>query len=156
MHSPIIPIIGDNIMQPEETQNKKGTKRGPYDNKPRKGLRYRQSQFAYFLGKLIVYAYEELGVELTLEEGTVNVWRCDECGNWVSKHSKSSWHYRKLAQDINLFIKKNSGWRHQTTTEQHRVLGEYWKSLDSGCVWGGDFRYKDGCHYSYMEGKRFK
>ncbi len=134
----------------------KGTKREPYkNNKPRKGLRYQQSQFAYFLGKLIVYAYEELGVELTLGEGTIDVQICSQCGYRVSKHSRTSWHYRRLAQDINLFVKKNSGWRYQTTTEQHKILGEYWKSLDPGCVWGGDFRHKDGNHYSYTEGKRF-
>ena len=134
----------------------KGTKRGPYKNhKPRKGLRYKQSRFAYFLGKLITFAYEQ-GFEITLGEGTVDVMLCDACGIKVSKHSKFSYHYRRLAQDINLFKFTSGGWRYQTTTKQHKILGDYWKSLDPGCVWGGDFKRKDGNHYSYTEGKRFK
>lgn len=121
-----------------------------YKSKPRRGLRWRQSQFTYYLGKLITFAYEQ-GYELTLEDGTITVILCPECGTRVSKHCRASYHHMKLAQDINLFKKG----RYQTTTKQHRILGEFWKSLDPGCVWGGDFRKKDGCHYSYTEGKRF-
>jgi hypothetical protein len=145
---PIIPVTGGNNMQP------KGTKRGTYPNKPRKGIRYKQSRFAYFLGKLICFAYEQ-GFEITLGESTVDVMRCDKCGNKVSKHSKHSYHYRRLAQDINLFKFGSGGWRYQTTAESHRALGEYWMGLDPGCVWGGSWKSRDANHYSYMEGKRF-
>ena len=132
----------------------KGTKRGSYKNKPRKGLRYKQSRFAYFLGKLITFAYKQ-GFEITLGESTVDVVRCDECGNKVSKHSKHSYHYRRLAQDINLFVFTSGGWRYQTTTKQHRVLGEYWEGLDPMCRWGGRFKRKDGNHYAWGEGKKY-
>jgi hypothetical protein len=128
----------------------KGTKRGSYPNKPRKGLRYKQSQFAYFLGKLICFAYDQ-GFEITLGESTVDVMRCDKCGNKVSKHSKHSYHYIRLAQDINLFKFACGGWRYQTTTKSHEVLGEYWESLDLMCTWGGRFSKPDGNHYAWGE-----
>ena len=73
-------------------------------------------------------------------------------------HSKSSFHYKRLAIDLNLFKyteKDERGrWiksKYQSSTKAHRPFGEYWKSI--GGTWGGDFRKKDGNHYSYLEGK---
>src|SRR3990167_8044 len=51
-------------------------------------------------------------------------------------------HQDKLALDLNLF--KNG--QYLESTEDHRVLGEYWETLDPDCRWGGHFR--DGNHYS--------
>jgi len=56
----------------------------------------------------------------------------------------NSLHTKRLARDKNLFI----AGVYQTTSEAHRPLGEYWKSLDPLCRWGGDFRKPDGNHYS--------
>jgi hypothetical protein len=63
--------------------------------------------------------------------------------------SPNSFHKLKLAQDLNLTIDGV----YQETTEAHRVIGEYWKSLDPICTWGGDFNSPDGNHYSYGEGR---
>lgn len=57
----------------------------------------------------------------------------------------NSLHTLRLAVDLNLF-KGNS---YLTSTESHRELGEYWKSLHPDNCWGGDFKKKaDGNHYS--------
>ena len=64
-------------------------------------------------------------------------------------HKMDSFHYHGLAQDINLFYKGE----YLTKTEDHQFVGDYWKSLDSMNGWGGDFKNKDGNHYSYGEGK---
>lgn len=58
-------------------------------------------------------------------------------------HMKGSLHYLKLAIDINLFDKDG---KFLDKTEDHRVLGEFWKSI--GGSWGGDFSNSDGGHYS--------
>lgn len=62
-------------------------------------------------------------------------------------HIKNSFHYKGLAQDINLF--KNGVYL--TKTEDHAQFGEYWKQLHPLCTWGGDFTRKDGNHYSFGE-----
>lgn len=97
------------------------------------GLREKQSIFARKVGLLIAYAYEQ-GYELTFGDA------------WAQTgHVKGSYHYKRLAVDLNLF--RNG--RYLTTTEHHRPLGEFWESI--GGTWGG--RFRDGNHYSYGEGK---
>lgn len=94
-------------------------------------LREGQSAFARKLPLLILYAYE-LGYEVTLGDAFAH-----------DGHVDGSYHYKRLAIDINLF-------RHGTylsETEDHRPLGEFWESI--GGTWGG--RWQDGNHYSWGE-----
>lgn len=94
-------------------------------------LREQQSIFARKVGLLILYAYEQ-GYEITLGDAYAK-----------TGHKKNSFHYKRLAIDLNLFLNGN----YLRTTEDHRLLGEFWESL--GCTWGG--RFDDGNHYSYKE-----
>jgi len=93
----------------------------------------KQRKFSRMIGHLIAWAYEH-GYELTFGDA----WAKDG-------HVEGSFHYKRLAVDFNLFIDKE----YQQTTEAHKPLGEYWKSI--GGTWGGDFKRKDGNHYSYGE-----
>lgn len=94
-------------------------------------LRQRQSEFVRMVGKLIQYATEE-GYEFTFGDA------------WASSgHKKGSFHYKRLAIDLNLF--KDGVWL--SGTEDHNPLGAYWESI--GGTWGG--RWNDGNHYSYGE-----
>lgn len=106
-------------------------------------LREKQSLFAKLLPRLIDYAYS-LGYELTLGEA----WRSEEQAKWYADRKKgtmNSLHIIRLAIDLNLF---KSG-VFLDSSEAHRQLGEYWKSLHPLCRWGGDFKPKpDGNHYS--------
>lgn len=52
-------------------------------------------------------------------------------------------HGLKLAIDINLF--KDGVLL--STTESHRVFGEWWEKQDPDARWGG--RFRDGNHYSF-------
>lgn len=63
-------------------------------------------------------------------------------------HSPKSYHYFRLAADLNLF---RDG-EYLTHTEDHRPLGERW--IELGGTWGGNFKRPDGNHYSWGEGKR--
>ena len=96
-------------------------------------LRQLQSVFARRVGLLIAFAYE-VGYELTFGDA------------WAKTgHKKNSNHYIRLAIDLNLF----KAGKYLSSTESHRVLGEFWESLstpDSVCAWGG--RFQDGNHYS--------
>ncbi len=67
------------------------------------------------------------------------------------RHSKGSVHPLKLAVDLNLF----KDGKFLTKTEDHKLIGEYWKSLHDLCRWGGDFSRKDGNHYSlFHQGRK--
>lgn len=57
-------------------------------------------------------------------------------------HMKNSLHYDGLAVDIDLF----KDGVYLTTTEDHKIFGNLWESLNPLCCWGG--RFKDGNHYS--------
>lgn len=96
-------------------------------------LREKQSLFARKVSDLIAYAYNQ-GYEVTLGDAMAK-----------SGHVKGSKHYDRLAIDLNLF----KDGEYLTETDDHRFLGEYWKSL--GGTWGGDFKRKDGNHYSWDE-----
>lgn len=65
-------------------------------------------------------------------------------------HREGSFHYKGLAADLNLYLKDEDGSNvYQRTTEAHRKIGAQWKRM--GGTWGGDFRKKDGNHYSWGE-----
>ena len=101
-----------------------------------------QRRFTELVGRLIQWAYAN-GYELTWgeayrtpEQAASNA----QTGAGIS----NSLHTKRLAVDLNLFIDD----AYKTDSEAHRPLGEYWKSLDPLCRWGGDFRKPDGNHYS--------
>ena len=98
-------------------------------------LREKQSLFAKFLPILISYIYAS-GYEVTIGDVFATI-----------GHKKGSFHYRKLAVDLNLFKDGN----YLRSTKSHKVFGNFWKSLHPLCSWGGDFRRKDGNHYSFGE-----
>jgi hypothetical protein len=93
----------------------------------------KQRKFSLMIAKLIQFAYDQ-GYEIT-------------CGDFFAHdgHKDNSFHYKKLAADLNLF--KNR--KYLTKTKDHRFLGEKWESM--GGTWGGRFRNKDGNHYSLGE-----
>ena len=95
-----------------------------------------QIHFTKMVSLLVQYA-NLLGYELTFGDAYSKV----EFG----VHSFNSSHYERLAVDLNLFIDG----KYQTNTKAHKPLGAFWKFIDG--TWGGDFRKKDGNHYSYRE-----
>lgn len=97
-------------------------------------LRQKQSKFVSMVALLIQFAYEQ-GYELTFGDA------------WASSgHKKGSFHYKRLAIDLNLFKKG----RYLRSTKAHKPLGMFWESI--GGTWGGAwFKNPDGNHYSYGE-----
>jgi len=96
-------------------------------------LREKQSKFVIMVARLIYYAYAS-GYELTFGDAYAK-----------SGHRKGSFHYKRLAIDLNLFLNGI----YQRSTGDHFNLGLYWESL--GGTWGGRFKKPDGNHYSYGE-----
>jgi hypothetical protein len=64
------------------------------------------------------------------------------------KHMANSLHFDGLAMDIDLNDKAG---KYLSKTEDHTAFGIYWKTLHTGCRWGGDFKSKDGNHYSITD-----
>ena len=94
-------------------------------------LRQRQSKFARMVALLIQFAYEQ-GYEITFGDA----WACDG-------HKEGSYHYKRLAIDLNLF----KDGQYLSSTEDHNELGAFWESI--GGSWGG--KWGDGNHYSLGE-----
>ncbi|OQA61624.1 MAG: hypothetical protein BWY41_00051 [Candidatus Atribacteria bacterium ADurb.Bin276] len=103
-------------------------------------LSEKQKLFTCLVAKLIEFAYTQ-GYALTFGEA----WRPPEMAAIYAKQGKgvkNSLHTKRLAVDLNLF----KGEVYLTKSEDYRLLGEYWESLDPLCRWGG--RFKDGNHFS--------
>ena len=102
----------------------------------------KQEVFAENMAKLILWAFCQ-GYKIRVGE----VWRSNAAaaayaasGQGISK----SLHRLKLAADLNLF--KNG--KFLTKSSDHKPLGDYWKTLHEDNRWGGDFKKRDGNHYS--------
>lgn len=106
-------------------------------------LGQKQRLFTKLVAQLIQYAYAQ-GYELTLGDAYRDPRVHGDVGVKKSYSSANSVHKQRLAIDLNLF----KGGVYQTSTEAHKPLGEYWKSLHPLCRWGGDFNTPDGNHYS--------
>jgi len=96
-------------------------------------LRKQQSQFARMVGLLINYATLQ-GYEITFGDAYAK-----------SGHIDGSFHYKRLAIDLNLF----KDGEYLTETQGHKLLGLFWESI--GGTWGGRFKKPDGNHYSLGE-----
>lgn len=118
-------------------------------------LGQKQRLFTRLIAKLIDYAYTQ-GYELTFGDAYRDPRVHGELGVKKSYSSGGSVHKERLAVDFNLFIDG----KYQESSEAHRKLGEYWKSLDPECRWGGDFKDSsgrpapDGNHYSMSHNGR--
>lgn len=103
----------------------------------------KQRLFTKLVGQLIDWSYKN-GYELTLgdayrspEQAALNAQK----GSGIS----NSLHTQRLAIDLNLFINGV----YQPDSKAYKPLGDFWKSLDAGCCWGGDFQARqDGNHFS--------
>ena len=102
-------------------------------------LGQKQRKFTRMIAQLIEYAYAN-GYELTFGDAYRDPRLHGDVGVKKSYSSANSLHKSRLAVDFNLF----KDGQYLTTTEAHRVLGEYWESI--GGTWGG--RFNDGNHYT--------
>lgn len=104
----------------------------------------KQWEFLKDVAKLIQYAESVEGYKLTASE----LYRTPEQAALNAKTGKgisNSLHTKKLAIDLNLFING----KYMTSSEDYKVLGDYWKSLHPENAWGGDFKGRpDGNHFS--------
>ncbi|WP_302553731.1 M15 family metallopeptidase [Comamonas kerstersii] len=106
-------------------------------------LGQKQRLFTKLVAQLIQYAYAQ-GYELTLGDAYRDPRVHGDVGVKKSYSSANSVHKQRLAIDLNLF----KDGQYLTTTEAHKPLGQFWKSLHPLCRWGGDFSTPDGNHYS--------
>ena len=105
-------------------------------------MRKKQSEFVRCIAKLINYATNQ-GYELTFGDAYRDPRVHGEVGTKKSYSSANSTHKSRLAVDFNLF----KDGKFLQSTDDHKVLGEYWESLHPLARWGG--RFNDGNHYSF-------
>lgn len=107
----------------------------------------KQRLFAKLVPRLIDKAHE-LGFEVTLGDAYRDHRVFGVAGEGKGYGDPFSCHKMRLAIDLNLF----KGAKYLTSTEDHRDLGQFWKSLNPLCRWGGEFRTPDGNHYEITSG----
>ena len=103
----------------------------------------KQLKFCLLSAKLILWAHEhgykvKYGEALRSKEQAI--WNATKAGTGIV----NSLHTKSLAVDLPLFIDGE----YQIHSEAYKPLGDYWKSLDPDCCWGGDFSRPDGIHFS--------
>jgi len=113
-----------------------------------RGLRKKQSDFLRMIADLIIFAYDS-GYELTAGDAYRDPRVHGVMGEHRGYGHSRSFHKTRLAMDLNLF----KDGEYLSDTDDHRFLGEHWKSLHPDNTWGGDFRNADGNHYSHGEGR---
>ncbi len=105
-------------------------------------LGQQQRRFLPLVAKLIEFAYQQ-GYELTAGE----LYRTSEQAALNAKKGSgiaNSLHTQRLAVDLQLF---KSG-AYLTDPSAYAPLGEFWKTLDPDCAWGGNFKSVDANHFS--------
>lgn len=114
-------------------------------------LGQKQKLHAKNMTKLRAYLHAQ-GWEMTEGEAAVinprKVWAPQKIKtkSQDAEHMKGSLHYKKLADDLNLFVKGK--YIRSSTHPAYLKLGRYWERLHPLCAWGG--RFGDGNHFSTM------
>lgn len=101
-----------------------------------------QALHVKLVGQLISFVYAA-GFELTWGEA----FRTAEQAQWDAQHHTgiiNSVHCDRLAVDLQLF----KDGVYLTDPAAYKFAGEYWKTLDPSCRWGGDFTTVDADHFS--------
>ena len=113
-------------------------------------LNAKQARFTYKIARLIVWANENLGVELigselfrTKEQAEIYA----EAGTGI----KNSVHRLKLALDMYAYMNGKIKWEGPV----YDALGAKWKSMDPDARWGGDMRRRDVYHFSFYHKGRY-
>ncbi len=109
-------------------------------------LGQRQRRFLPLLAKLIDFAYSQ-GYQLSAGEA----YRTPEQAALDAQHGTgiaNSLHILRLAIDLQLF----KDGVYLTDSLAYKPLGDFWKTLDPDCAWGGDFKSVDADHFSLSWG----
>ena len=109
-------------------------------------LRALQARFVVLQGQFIAWC-DANGYKLSFGES----WRSPaeaQLNAQTGAGIANSLHPLRLAQDWNI----NKDDVELTSVEDYRPLGDYWKSLDPLCCWGGNFAKPDADHFSMTWG----
>lgn len=113
-------------------------------------LNAKQARFTYKIAQLIVWAKEELGVDLI----GVELFRTKEQAEIYAEQEKgiiNSVHRLKLALDMYVYKDGKILWDGLI----YKEIGDKWKSMDPDARWGGEMRRRDVYHYSFYHKGRF-
>lgn len=102
-----------------------------------------------YAAKLLRQAYD-YAHDNNLRVSVDEVYRPPETARLYAREGRGivrSLHIKRLALDLNL-IREGA----MCNLDDYVPLGEYWKSLDPLCCWGGDFQSRDARHFSLSYG----
>lgn len=106
-------------------------------------------KFLYLLGKLLVFAEQNKIQLITFTFYRDPAQQIQEFVKGKSKIKTNGPHQKWTAIDMAIVeggkaLFDSSG----ATIKKYKKLGDYWKTLDKNCIWGGDFNFaKDVYHF---------
>lgn len=106
-------------------------------------LHKKQVIFSVNFARLVTYVNNQPGYEAVIGEVARDP-RIAKLNAEAGIGSRRSLHIDRLAGDLLIFKDDD----YLTQTEDYEFAGTYWKSLHPDNRWGGDFRNKDGNHFS--------
>ena len=106
-------------------------------------LNEKQTDFAYHIARLIVWAHEH-GIEV---QGAEWFRTAEQAAIYAKagKGIKNSNHRLKLALDLFAVVGGTVSWDYPI----YAKLGAKWKTMHPLARWGGDFKGRDGVHFSF-------
>lgn len=103
-----------------------------------------QRYFTRLVAGLLVYADGLPGYDVVLDSAARSSEEQARLVKAGASKRLDSAHTKRLAVDLILFRDGKLTWH----GDDYEPLGEYWKSMDSRCVWGGDWdRLRDYGHF---------
>jgi len=112
-------------------------------------LSEQRCQFTKNLAKLITFINFNLpGYSAAIDSAKRTILEQTMLVQSGASKTMNSAHLEGLAADVLLYIDGV----YQRQTESYKILGDYWKEIDSNNVWGGDFEgFPDGNHFEYLK-----
>ena len=109
-----------------------------------------QAAFALDLARLLLYA-DSKGIKVTLGEVERTIEQQEIYFRAGKTRTRDSWHMRKLAADLNMFIGGDVTWKYA----DYKELGQVWEQLSPFNRWGGNFKgFVDSRHFERRTQKR--
>lgn len=111
-------------------------------------------KFLYNIGKLFSFAQQNKIELICFTFYRDNAQQLQEFIKGKSKIKSDGSHNKWLAMDLAIIEQGEALFDNSLPTHnKYKVLGDYWKQLDTNCLWGGDFKFAEDIYHFELKGE---